>query len=185
MEDEQILQLYEARNEQAIAATSEKYGPYCTSIARNILHSEEDAAECVNDTYLNAWNAIPPQRPKMLSTFLGKITRNLSLDRFRRDKAAKRGGGELTLALEEIGEVVSGSDPAKALDQRELVAAINGFLAGLSAQRRQIFVCRYWHFDSVAAIAQRQNMTENNVSAILSRLRKKLRSHLTERGFEL
>ena len=110
MEDAKIVQLYWDRNELAIPVTADKYGSYCASIANNILDSREDAEECVNDTYLNTWNSIPPNRPNILSTYLGKITRNLSFDRFRHRHADKRGGGEIELVLDELGECVSGAD---------------------------------------------------------------------------
>ena len=112
MDDAQIVQLYWDRNEQAIHATSDKYGNYCTSIAKNILGNQEDAEECVNDTYLNAWNAMPPHRPSILSAFLGKITRNLSFNRYKHNTADKRGGGEIPAVLEELSDLVSGKDDA-------------------------------------------------------------------------
>lgn len=186
MDDEKIVRLYWERNEQAIPATAEKYGSYCTSIARNILGNREDAEECVNDTYLNAWNAIPPYRPGILSTFLGKITRNLALNRYRRNTAEKRGGGEVPAVLEEVALFVSDTDSMEqAIDRRELVQAIDRFLSRLPADKRRIFVCRYWYFDSISDIAARFGMTPNHVSVTLSRLRQKLHDDLLERGFEL
>lgn len=186
MEDSKIVQLYWDRNEQAIPATSEKYGSYCASIAKNILGSEDDAEECVNDTYWNAWNSMPPHRPGMLSTFLGKITRNLSLNRYRHNTAGKRGGGETVLVLDELTEIVSDTDSVEQeIDRRELVSAIDAFLGTLSAEKRGVFVRRYWYFDSVSEIASRSGMTENNVSVTLNRIRLKLRNYLLERGFEL
>ena len=186
MEDSRIVDLYWARDEQAIPATVEKYGSYCTSIAGNILESREDAEECVNDTWLRAWNAMPPHRPGILSTFLGKITRNLSLNRYEKNRADKRGGGETLLVLDELAECVSGTDSTEqAADRRELVRAINAFLASLPPKKRRIFVCRYWYFDSVSAIAGRYGMTETHVSVTLHRLRTQLRDYLTERGFDI
>ena len=186
MEDEKIVQLYWDRNEQAITATAEKYGNYCTSIARNILGNAEDAEECVADTYWNTWNTIPPHRPVVLSVFLGKITRNLSLNRHKYNTAEKRGGGQTMLVLDEIAELVSGKEDAdQQIRQKELVCSIDVFLDRLPEKNRCIFVCRYWYFDSISDIAKRFKMTENNVSATLSRIRGKLRRHLVERGFEL
>ncbi len=186
MDDSTIIKLYWDRNEQAIAATQEKYGSYCAAIARNILGDPEDTAECVNDTYLQAWNAMPPHRPGKLATFLGKITRNLSLDRFRRSHAQKRGGGQAVLALEELGDCVSGVEsPEQALDRQELLKAIDSFLSALPLAKRQLFLCRYWHFDSVGDIALRFRMTENAVSVTLNRLRQQLKTNLLERGFSL
>lgn len=186
MEDSKIVQLYWDRNEQAISATSEKYGSYCTSIARNILGSGEDAEECVNDTYLHAWDSMPPHRPRVLSVFLGKITRNLSFNRYKHNSAQKRGGGEISVVLDELSQVVSGRDTVEQdLDYQELVQAIDAFLGTLSPQKRHIFVCRYWYTDSISQIAARHNMGEGAVSMTLSRLRQKLRRYLLERGMEL
>ena len=186
MDDAQIVQLYWDRNEQAISATSGKYGNYCASIARNILDSREDAEECVNDTYMSAWNSMPPHRPSNLAAFLGKITRNLSINRYRHKNAGKRGGGNATVVLDEIAELVSDTDDVEqAVDRRELIRAIDLFLDRLPADQRRIFVCRYWYFDRVSAIASRFGMTENHVSVVLSRLRAKLHRYLLERGFEL
>lgn len=186
MDDAKIVQLYWDRNEQAIPATADKYGSYCTSIAKNILHSREDAEECVNDTYMNAWNSMPPHRPGVLSAFLGKITRNLSIKRYRHNTADKRGGGQATVVLDEIAEFVSDTDSVEQeLDRRELVKAMNAFLGTLSAEKRGIFLRRYWFFDSISDIASRVGMTENHVSVTLNRLRRKLHNYLLERGFEL
>ena len=183
MEDAQIVQLYWDRSEAAISATADKYGAYCDAIARNILGDPEDAAECVNDAYLRAWNAIPPHRPRTLSTFLGKITRNLALNRYRYGRAEKR--GRLPAVLEELSFVAGGEDAQQALDRRELVEALDDFLAGLSPRKRTIFLCRYWYLDSVAEIGARLGMTENHVSVTLGRLRRKLRDHLLERGIDV
>jgi RNA polymerase sigma-70 factor (ECF subfamily) len=186
MEDAKIVQLYWDRNEEAISATAQKYGSYCTSIAKNILGNHEDAEECVSDTYWNAWNAMPPHKPSILSTFLGKITRNLSLNRYKRNTADKRGKGEAALVLDELLDVVSDTGSVEEeLDQKELVSAINAFLATLPAKQRNLFVCRYWYFDSVPTLASRFGMTENNVSVTLNRIRLKLHNFLLERGFEL
>ena len=125
MDDEKIVQLYWNRDEQAIPATAQKYGNYCTSIAKNILGNLEDAEECVNDTYLNAWNSMPPHRPGVLSTFLGKIVRNLSFNRYKYNTADKRGGGELPLVLDELSDLVSGKD-----DVEQEIALRHGMKAG-------------------------------------------------------
>ena len=186
MDDAKIVQLYWDRDEQAIPVTANKYGNYCTSIAINILGNREDAEECVNDTYMNAWNSMPPHRPNILSTFLGKIVRNLSIKRYKHNTADKRGGGQATVVLDEIAEFVSDTDSVeKEIDHRELVKAIDSFLDRLPTDKRSIFVCRYWYFDSVSDIANRFGMTENNVSVTLNRLRLKLHNYLLERGFEL
>ncbi len=186
MDDQQIVQLYWDRNEQAIPTTAAKYGMYCTSIAKHILGSSEDAEECVNDTYFQAWNSMPPHRPNVLSTFLGKITRNLSLNRYKHDTAQKRGGCQLAVVLDELSDCISDRDDVeREVDRNELVRAINGFLESLSADKRCIFVCRYWYFDSIPEIGARFHMTENHVSVTLNRLRSKLHNFLSERGFDL
>jgi RNA polymerase sigma-70 factor (ECF subfamily) len=186
MDDLKIVQLYWDRDEQAIPATADKYGRYCTAIAKNILGSNEDAEECVNDTYLNAWNSMPPHRPSVLSTFLGKITRNLSFNRYKHNTADKRGGGETTAVLDELLEIVSDTDSVEQeINRKELVKAIDTFLGTLSADKRGIFICRYWYFESISTIASSFGMTENNVSVNLNRTRLKLHNYLLERGFEL
>ena len=186
MDDAKIVQLYWDRNEQAIPATADKYGNYCTSIAKNILGNKEDAEECVNDTYLNAWNSMPPHRPSILSTFLGKIVRNLSFNRYKHNTADKRGGGELPVVLDELSGLVSGKDDVEQeIDRKELVNAIDSFLDRLTPEKRSIFVSRYWHTDSISEIAKRQGMNDGAVSMTLNRLRLKLHNYLLERGFEL
>lgn len=186
MDDARIVQLYLDRNEQAIPETAIKYGAYCASIAGNILVSREDVEECVNDTYLNAWNAIPPHKPILLSPFLGKIVRNLAINRYRHNTADKRGGGELPAVLDELADCVSGRDDVEQIYQRkELLAAINNFLAGLPARKRSIFVRRYWYTDSVADLATRYGMTPAAVTMMLRRLRRKLHDDLTARGYDL
>ena len=186
MEDTAIVQLYWDRDERAISATSEKYGGYCAAIAVNILGDRADAEECVNDTYLRAWNAMPPHKPHVLSTFLGKIVRNLSLNRWRQNTAEKRGGGMLPAVLEELAEVVSGAeDVERKVEETALISAINDFLSQLSPERRSMFICRYWRTDSVADIAARCGMTPGAVTMTLSRLRAALRKELLKRGFSI
>lgn len=184
MEDSKIVQLFWARDQEAIAAAAQKYGGYCTAIAMQILGSAEDAEECVNDAYLHAWNAIPPHRPEVLSTFLGKITRNLALNRYKHNHAGKRGGGEAVLVLDELAECLADSgSPEQEVSRRALVDAINAFLGTLPADKRGMFICRYWYFDSVSAIAARYGMSANQVSVTLSRLRAKLHHDLEKEGF--
>ena len=142
MDDQNIIALYWARSETAISETAQKYGGYCFSIAKNILTNHEDAEESVNDTYLTAWNAMPPRRPSILATFLGKITRRLAIDRWRYRNACKRGGGEVTLALDELEDCASQDSLEKAMDRKELAVAFNSFLS------------RYWYLDPIADIAQ-------------------------------
>lgn len=186
MDDNEIVQMYWDRNEEALSATAKKYGSYCFSIAKNIVGNNEDAEECVNDTYLQTWNSIPDNKPKMLSTYLGKITRNLSFNRYKRNNAEKRGGGQIGLVLDELSDLIAAPDePDTEFDSRLLSKAINAFLSNLSIEKRQIFMCRYWYADSINDIAERFGMTENNVSVTLNRLRKKLSNHLKESGYEL
>ena len=185
MEDDKIVQLYWDRDEAAITATSDKYGAYCLSISRNILGNHEDAQECVNDTYLKAWNTIPPHRPAMLSTFLGKITRNLSFDRYKASRRDKRGGSQTALVLDELGEIIADKRTDDEIDRKEMIESINSFLSSLPPDKRKLFVCRYWYAFDISGIAKRFGITENNVSVTLNRLRKKLREYLIERGFDL
>lgn len=186
MEDSRIVQLYWDRDQDAITRTAEKYGRYCTSIARNILGNREDAEECVNDTYLGAWNAMPSHRPERLAAFLGKITRNLSFNRYRKNHADKRGGSEMPEILEELCECVSGKEDVESeMEYRQLVQTVNDFLAELPQEKRNIFIRRYWYSERVADIAKAYGIRENTVSMMLNRLRKKLRTYLTERGYEI
>ena len=183
MEDEEILALYFARSERAIAETETKYGWYCKGVAYRILASFDDTQECVNDTWLKAWNAIPPAKPENLQAFLGKITRNGALHRLRASKARKRGGTSVSLALSELGECVSdGETPETAFLRRELSESLNRFLGKLSKEKRVIFVLRYWYLYSIKEIAQKMGMRENTVSSTLFRLRKQLKIHLEQEG---
>ena len=146
MEDTQIVDLYWARSEKAISETSDKYGRYCYSIAYNILHSDEDSEECVNDTYLNAWNAMPDQRPGKLRVFLGRITRNLSLKRWEKYAAEKRGAGQVTLVLDELQDCIPATNNTDHIvDDIVLADVLNRFLASLTAEKRKIFMRRYWY----------------------------------------
>lgn len=186
MDDEKIVQLYFDRNEKAIEETANKYGRYCTSIATNILGNLQDAEECVNDTYLQAWNSIPPHRPTALSTFLGKIVRNLSFNRYKHNTRDKRGGGEIPLVLDELAECVSDRDDVPhGYAMKELVSAINDFLDTLPETKRNVFVCRYWFTDSIADIAKRYGMERATVSMMLSRTRTQLHNYLTKQGYDL
>ena len=183
MEDSRIIDLYFARSEDAIAQTDAKYGAYCRAIAMNILKSREDSDECVSDTWLHAWNAMPPQRPSILSSFLGRITRNLSFDRCRRQNAEKRGGGSLPLALDELSECVPSSVRVEqTLEARELAEAIDRFLRTLPERECSIFLRRYWYVDTVQEIAARYALRENTAKSILFRTREKLRRYLAGEG---
>ncbi len=181
--DEEIIALFLSRDENAIRRTHEKYGSYCYSIAYRILTSREDSEECVNDTYLKTWRAIPPQRPRRLQHFLGKITRNLALDRYHWRTAGKRGGGEVQLSLDELSACIPAlSDPQQVLEGKELTERLNLFLAGLTQENRKIFLMRYWNFSSVAEIAAFYGITESKVKMTLLRTREKLRAYLEKEG---
>lgn len=184
MEDNRIIGLYWQRNPDAIAETNRKYGAYCFAIACNILHSREDSEECVNDTWLRAWNAMPPQKPAKLQMFLAKITRNLSFNRYRSLTADKRGGGEIAFVLEELAEcLASEANVENAYQLKELGQCIRLFVRRLPVRDGNVFVRRYFFTESVAAIAKRYGLTENNVMVILSRTRKKLKAHLIKEGY--
>ena len=186
MDDSKIIELYWHRSENAIAETASKYGRYCHCIAYNILHNSEDSEECVSDTYLKAWNSMPPQRPNKLSVFLGKITRNLSLNRLENYGAKKRGEGQVPLVLEELSECVpSAFSTEKAVDNILLTEALNRFLAGLSPESRKLFMRRYWYMSTIKEIAADYHMGESKVKVTLFRLRCELRKALEKEGIVL
>ncbi len=184
MEDHQIVDLYWQRNENAIAETAAKYGNYLYRISNQILQNAEDAEECVNDTYNDAWQSMPPHRPSILSTFLGKITRRISIDLWRKHSAEKRGGGVIPLALDELEECVSGTgDVEGEVERLELQKKLNGFLLALPQTERVVFMRRYWYMDSVSSIAKRFACSESKVKSMLYRTRKKLRAMLEKEGY--
>ena len=184
MDDRRIVELYWQRSESAVSETAAKYGDYCSCIAYNILYNREDAEECVNDTYLDAWNSMPPHRPLILSTFLGKITRRISLDCWRRKHAAKRGGGEMELVFDELEDCIAdGGNTESAMEQQEMARIIGEFLDALPATERRIFLRRYWFMDSIAGIALDFDFTESKTASILHRIRQKLRSKLESEGY--
>lgn len=183
MEDKQIVTLYFERNECAIAETAKKYGRYCYGIAYGILCCQQDAEETVNDTYLGAWNAMPPHRPEKLSTFLGKITRRLALMKWKAMHTQKRGGGQLQLALEELGECISGGvSPERVIEQKELTQHLNVFLKKLPDAEQKVFICRYWYIMSIKEVAERFGYSESKVKSMLSRTRKRLAVYLRKEG---
>ncbi len=186
MEDNQIVELYWARSEKAISETADKYGRYCYSIAYNILHSIEDSEECVNDTYLNAWNAMPDQRPSKLRAFLGRITRNLSLKRWEKYTAEKRGAGQVSLALDELRECIPSTERTdQIVDDIVLADLLNRFLASMPAEKRRIFMRRYWYFSPIAEIATDFSVSESKVKMSLLRSRNELKLLLEKEGVEL
>ena len=186
MEDNRILELYWKRQETAITRTAEKYGRFCQTISYNILHNREDAEECVNDTWLNAWNSMPPHYPNRLSAYLGKITRNLSINRFKNYSAGKRGGGQAALALSELSDCVPAPGGVEeAVEERVLVDAIEMFLYGLTEQRRNLFIRRYWYLTPIKEIARIYGMSESKVTSMLFRMRRELKEHLENEGIVL
>ena len=185
MEDREIVQLYWDRDERAISESDAKYGPLCRSVALRILTVPEDSEECVSDTWLRSWNAIPPKRPDPLGPFLAKITRNLALDRWRRDHRAQRYAGETAPVLEELGDLVSGESTEDEVLRRELVRALNGFLEGLPGEDRDLFLGRYLAFETLEGLAKRSGRSVSGVRKKLLRLREKLREHLRKEGIDL
>ena len=184
MEDTKIIDLYWARDEKAIRETQRKYGRYCHTIAYNILHNDEDAEESVNDTYLGAWNSMPPHKPERLSAFLGKITRRLSLKKYRDKTAEKRGGGEVPLALDELLECIpDGMDFDEKLRAEELALLLDSFLRELPARERNVFLCRYWYFAPIKDICRRFGLGESGAKMMLSRTREKLLARLEKEEF--
>ncbi|WP_322906370.1 sigma-70 family RNA polymerase sigma factor [Paenibacillus campi] len=187
LNDEDIVQLYWNRHESAIEESSRRYGRYCYAIAHNILHNSEDAEECVNDTWLRTWNTIPPQRPSKLAFFVGRITRNLSLDKYKAQTAKKRGGHMRTL-MEQLTECIPApvsTQVEQTLSEQQLNRTINQFMHTLPERECNLFLARYWYGMSLTEMAQRFGMKENNIKASLFRSRGKLKRHLLEEGIEL
>lgn len=185
MEDRQIIELYWKRAEDAIRETAEKYGRLCRHIAQNILSSPEDSEECVNDTWLGLWNAIPPKRPDRFSAFVGRITRNQALKRFDYLTAAKR-SAEAVCSLEELGDCVSGRESVEdEMENRRIEEAIDSFLWSLGEEKRTIFIRRYWYFDSIDRICRHTGYSQSKVRSMLFRTRQKLRDYLESEGIEL
>lgn len=183
MEDSAIVELYWQRSDRAISETQQKYGRYCHCIAYNICANNEDAEECVNDTWLCAWNSMPDKRPAALSTFLGYITRNFALDRFRAKRSQKRGGGETSLALDELeGCVPAAGSVEQQYEIKELEAAIDAFVGTLSETDRRIFLARYWFMEPVAEISKKLGFGQSKVKMTLQRTRNKLKLFLQKEG---
>ena len=183
MEDEKIVELYWQRSEDAITETAAKYGAYCRSIACGILKDPQDAEECVSDTWLRTWNALPPQRPARLQPFLGKITRNLSLDVWRKKNTLMRGMGQVPLALEELEHAApTAPSPEETVQEQVLIDSLEKFLWSLETEKRQVFLLRYWYFRSEREIASQLCMTKSKVTSMLHRLRNALRQHLEKEG---
>ena len=186
MDDGQIIDLYWARSETAISETANKYNKYCHTIAFNILHNSEDSEECVNHTYMRAWNAMPPKRPNRLSTFLGKITRNLSLNKYEKYAAEKRGCGQVPLALDELQDCVpAAGNVEQSIEDAELIAIFNRFLVALPTDTRKVFMQRYWYLCPIKEIAEDYSFSESKVKMTLLRARNELKQILEKEGITL
>lgn len=182
MNDEQIISLYWARDERAISETDRSYGSLCRGLSKRILNSAEDAEECVNDSYLRLWECLPPERPNSLGSFLTRIVRNLSLDRLRQNAAVKRGGTAITVSLDELEQVTGHGNVESDFMAQELGKTIDKFLRTQSQEARNIFLRRYYFFDSRTEIADRYDISVAQVSVVLSRTRKRLHNYLKEEG---
>ena len=186
MEDKEIVEMYLARSELAITATSEKYGSYLGRIAKNILNHEEDAEECVNDAYLKAWRSIPPNHPRNFVAYIGRITRNLALDILRKSGRAKRGSGTVDSILEELKDMaVDNSEPETELEMQYTMRLINEYLSRQPKEKRVIFVRRYWYMDPLRDIALSQGVTEGKIKSVLHRMRAELKKFLEKGDVEL
>lgn len=186
MQDEKIIQLYWERNESAIRETQTVYEKYLSKIICNVLGDIRDSTECLNDTYLKIWNSIPPNRPTVFSAYIGKIARETAIDAYRRQNRSKRKASEYTLALDEIGECVSGKENTeKSVEMQILGKEISNYLRTVSEDNRAVFIMRYFYTDPIKDISERMNMSESKVKGILHRMRKGLRKHLEKEGFDL
>ncbi len=184
MEDEKIVALYLARDEQAVQATDDKYGGYCFTLANNILACPEDAEEAVSDTYWKCWSSIPPNRPRVFRMYLAKITRNLSFERWRAKSAAKRGGGELTLVLEELEDCVASPGSVEdRLNEKELARTIFAFLDTCPKQEHDFFLRRYFFVETCQEIGRRYGIQPDSVRRTLARTRGKLKKYLKKEGY--
>jgi len=184
LEDADIIALYWKRSEEAIRRTAEKYAAYCSCIIHHVLGDCRDAEECLSDTWLGAWNAMPPQRPARLPPFLGRIARNTALDRWSYNTAQKRNGG-FEAVLEELAECVDGTPMEEDFDARQLGEAISDFLDTVHPEARLVFLRRYWYCDSVAEIAAGTGFSQSRIKSLLHRTRKGLREHLQKEGYDL
>ncbi|MCI8609712.1 MAG: sigma-70 family RNA polymerase sigma factor [Firmicutes bacterium] len=185
MDDEKIVSLYWERDEQAIAETASKYGKLCNHIANNILSNHEDCEECINDTYLALWNSIPSQHPNRFSVFLSRITRNLALKKYDYISAAKRNPSAVT-SLEELGDCISGTDTVESeMEKKHIEHAISQFLQQQEEEKRNIFIRRYWYFDSIQTICRHTGFSQSKVKSMLYEMRCKLRKYLEKEGIEI
>lgn len=180
--DKEIISMFFERDEKALAAVSRKYGSYCGTVVQNILKNPQDTEECLNDTWLKAWESIPPERPRNLGGFLAAIAKSISLNRYKQSHTQKRGGGEVPLVMEELSECAADTiNVEKVFEQKQLTDAINDFLRTLSPKKRDIFVLRYWYCLPVAEIARKVGIGRSNVSVTLSRMRRSLAAYLKKK----
>ena len=183
IDDKRILLMLNNRDEQALAVIAEQYGALCRTVARDILGSEQDAEECLNDALLQIWNAIPPAQPENFCAYLMKTVRNHALNRYKAGHRTKRGGGQQAAALDELSELLPSSENVLSeLERRELLEAISRFLQSLPVKKRNLFIRRYWGFTSFSDLAAESGMHENNVQVTLSHIRKKLLAYLRKEG---
>ena len=182
MNDETIVRKFWDRNEDAITESKKHYDTYCLYIAENILYDKQDAEECLNDALLAAWNSIPPQKPKNLKTYLGKLTREIAIDRWRKNKAQKRNTVDTILSLDELEEMVGNSTVEEAVEEEELSQQIYAFLRTLRETERNVFVRRYWYYDPIERICERYGFSQGKVVMMLKRTRDKLAEYLKKEG---
>ena len=183
MNDTEIIELFWSRSESAISETSNKYSGYCNTIAMNILHNREDSEECVNDAFFGVWNSIPPEKPSVLKPFLGRLTRNFALNKYKAYSAKKRGGGTVELLLSELEDCIpSGRNVEAEFDAGVVAGLISDFLNSTGKEQRLIFIRRYWYADRIAEISKRYGISENNIKSTLHRTRIKLKEFLEKEG---
>ena len=183
MNDQAIVQLFWDRNEDAISESKKQYEDYCMYIAENVLHSRQDSEECLNDALLAAWKSIPPQKPENLRTYLGKLIREIAIDRWKKNNRQKRIRSDICQSLDEIAEIVSGGDFDEEIEERELSHAISTFLSSIEETKRNVFIRRYWHYDSIDSICARYGFGKSKVLMMLKRTRDDLAQYLKKEGF--
>ncbi len=185
MEDYEIIELYNSRSERAIQETEKKYGNYCHTISFNILQNKQDVDECVNDTYLKIWNSIPPASPLNLKAYIGRVIRNVSLDLITKKNAIKRGKGRYQVVYDELDYALSSNGQADLVEQLELRDALNSFLASLTSECRDVFIGRYWYFDSISTISSKMDFSQSKTKMILMQCRNELKQYLKKEGYDL
>lgn len=183
MNDREIVNLFRDRNEDAVSEAKKRYEDYCLYIANNVLRNRQDAEECVNDALLSAWNSIPPQNPENLKTYLGKLVREAAINRWRAENRQKRIKSDICQSLDEIAEIVSGGNVEDDIEEKELSSAISRFLYSVDETKRNVFIRRYWHYDSIDCICKRYGFKKSRVLMMLKRTRDDLAEYLKKEGF--